>query len=249
MLFQSAFAMAQAARFQTGWNVDKSLLNKAATVRSYTLDQWQMIPADAGIKMPTVCEEGMAYNQTLVDRIEDGDVLKGYWQSERYFISIKDEIYQRFKPRKEPDIRQVAGVVSVAVHVRRGDYLIEPHKSFHGNLSWEAYYKPAMDYMRERFADPYFFIFTDDPTWVRENWYTDFSLGRQIVMDPGPEAQDIWLMANCNHAIIANSSFSWWGAYLGEQFNKSRIVIGPKQWFDKGPKDTQDIMPERWRKI
>lgn len=249
-MFQYAFGLACARRLGTAVALDPSMLT--APNRGFALGQWSMQLNLAKPRVATVIENGMRYNRLLAYGVKDNDVLQGYWQSEKYFIDIADELRRgAFVPIKSFDhvlLDQIRQTNSVAVHVRRGDYLIEPHKSFHGNLNRENYYKPAMDRMRGFLQDPHFFIFTDDPEWVKENWYTDFSLGRWVVVEPGRESEDIYLMSKCKHAIIANSSFSWWGAWLGDY--PGRTVIAPQKWFsDEAGEDYSDIVPDRWIKI
>jgi hypothetical protein len=249
-LHQLAFGLAQARRLNTQLQLD---ISRLGGYRLYTLDQWDKPGCWVTTpwkSQPTVREASLSYNKTLVDSIKDGDILEGYWQTEKYTTNILSDL-MNLRPRVTnyiSDYQIFKAKNSVAVHVRRGDYLTEPHKSFHGNLGRE-YYKIAMDYVRERVEDPTFFIFTDDPDWVRESWYTDFSLGREAVLDPGVEAADIFSMSLCEHAIIANSSFSWWGAWLGGP-RAGRIVIAPKNWFAPAAnQDDRDIVPERWVRL
>jgi hypothetical protein len=247
-MFQYAFGLAQARRFNTTVALDPTLLTRPN--RGFVLGQWSM---DLSINKaePTLVETNMRYDPYLEFSVKNNDVLQGYWQSEHYFSNVYDELRQRafvpFKPFSHALEQEISEVNSVAVHVRRGDYLIEPHKSFHGNLEWASYYKPAMDKLRALTTRPMFYIFTDDPEWVRTNWYTDFSLGEQTIVPQGRESEDIFLMSRCKHAVIANSSFSWWGAWLGD--TEYRVVIAPRQWFQDSNTDYSTIVPERWFRI
>jgi hypothetical protein len=247
-MFQYAFGLAQARRLWVGLQLDTTVLGGH---RPYQLQQWGIdVPLVERIT-PTIREQGMPYNPKLVEQIKNGDCLEGYWQSEKYFESIRINLRTVFSPKDGPSIRaealysDITKPNSVAVHIRRGDYLLEPHKSFHGVLGWE-YYKAGMNYIRERVENPKFFFFSDEPEWVREHFYTDFSLGEQIVVESGLEAEDIYMMALCSHSIIANSSFSWWGGWLGN--NQDRIVIAPKKWFNTDI-DTSDLIPDRWVRL
>jgi len=129
------------------------------------------------------------------------------------------------------------------VHILRGDYLIEPYHSFHGVLPI-SYYKSAMAYVREHTRTPKFFIFSDDLAWARAN----FTESDVSIVDVNLEAHAIHLMSLCPHSIIANSSFGWWGAWLGHG-KENGIHIAPKQWFSQSKEDIQDIVPEFWETI
>jgi hypothetical protein len=131
---------------------------------------------------------------------------------------------------------------AVCVHVRRGDYLKAPHFEHHGLCSAE-YYRRAMQDMRERTANPAFFVFSDDWAWAREH----LSGGDAVVVNAnGPEAgqDELRLMAACRHHILANSSLSWWAAWLAA--GDGQIVIAPKPWFNTNA-DTPDLLPPAWR--
>jgi hypothetical protein len=145
------------------------------------------------------------------------------------------------------------GERSTFLHVRKTDYLEkgDPHTSL-----GKDYYAAAIAKVREKCKDAKFFVFSDDPGWCRKE-FPDFQVvdhnkpgGRYFGSDmPGKEHEDIWLMSLCRHGVIANSSFSWWGAWLGDE-QEDRVVVAPRQWF--GPKlahlDTKDLVPERWTK-
>lgn len=167
-------------------------------------------------------------------------VLNGYFQSEKYFSDYKKEIIDLFDMSENQLISDYLigfkkmNVPVTAVHIRRGDYLKNPE--FHPVCSIE-YYKKAMEEMGES----NFIFISDDIEWVKENfkghniWYSNFT----------DEISDFKLMALCDNNIIANSSFSWWAAYLNKNPNKK--VIAPKKWFGpKGPQDTNDIIPSDW---
>jgi hypothetical protein len=136
---------------------------------------------------------------------------------------------------------------SVSLHIRRGDYLSDKNaKEFHGTLPLDYYYK-AMAQLNLLYKDLKVFIFSDDMDWVKANLkltnecvYVDFNTGENSVFD-------MYLMSQCKHNIIANSSFSWWGAWLNQ--NSSKIVIAPQLWFADKSLNTKDLIPNSWLKM
>lgn len=239
-LFQLAFGLAQAKRLGVKLQLNTS---KLGGHRVYNLDQWQIQTPVVPYQIdPTVREQGMPYNPTLADSIKNGDVIQGYWQTEKYFESVEAELLA-LRPRVTANalLENIFNIMQpVAVHVRRGDYMREPHASFHGNLGMD-YYREGMKYIYDRVRHAKFFIFSDDPQWARENF------DGCTIVEPSEEASDIQAMSFCKGGIItANSSFSWWGAWLGK---KDRIVVAPKNWFQSKDEDARDIVPERWVRI
>jgi hypothetical protein len=173
------------------------------------------------------------YNEDLL--------IEGYFQSERYFSDFKEEIVDLFNI--SDDYSDIVKSVfdfnrpTTSVHVRRGDYLINPN--IHPTCDLD-YYKKAMD----MFPDNDFIFISDDIKWVKENF-----VGENIKYSPfNDEIVDLKLMTMCDNNIIANSTFSWWGAYLNK--NKNKIIVAPKNWFGpNGPSEQFDIVPEEWIKI
>ena len=184
-----------------------------------------------------ISERGLPYDPH--PEIEDPSVQNGYWQCEKYFTHIAGELKKEFTLRDTPSAsaQQCAKKIaeapnSIMVHARRGDYLTWA-KERHGVLPTEYYTQAA-----KHFTDPHFFLFSDDPSYTISLPHTRISCLPH---------EDLWLMSLCKHAVIANSSFSWWGAWLGA--DTTGIVIAPKQWFTKGNEDARDIVPSRWIKI
>ncbi|MEG9320819.1 alpha-1,2-fucosyltransferase [Fusobacterium varium] len=175
----------------------------------------------------------------------------GYWQSEKFFQDIKEEIYLEFKfPPITEDKNlyiknEIEKVESISIHVRRGDYI--GNKVLDGLAPLE-YYERALRYIKVKIKNPVFFIFSDDIEWCKENLKINFPT-YYINWNKGEESfRDMQLMSLCKHNIIPNSSFSWWGAWLNN--NPNKIVIAPEIWFRKetGYK-YKDIVPETWIKI
>lgn len=187
-------------------------------------------------------------------QVPDDVYLDGYWQTEKYFNDIEDIIRREITLREEPDpINQaMAGQIqagpSVSLHVRRGDYVSNPAtQQFHGNCSID-YYNRAIAMMTEFLDDPTFFIFSDDLIWAEEN--LEIPGEKTFVAHNGPEKEycDLWLMSLCDAHIIANSSFSWWGAWL-HRSSADHHVIAPETWIQSGSIDTRDIIPDTWIRI
>jgi Glycosyl transferase family 11 len=179
--------------------------------------------------------------------------LEGYWQSEKYFIEIAESLRQDFSLRERPDSanEDVAARIScanaVSLHVRRGDYVTNAHTaSYHGICSLE-YYAAAIDFVAGRVADPHFFVFSDDLPWAYENLRLAYPSTLVDCNGPDKGVWDMALMKQCKHHIIANSSFSWWGAWLNP--NPNKVVVAPLKWFNKPEIDTSDLIPESWIRI
>ena len=175
---------------------------------------------------------------------------EGYWQSPLYFDEIEQEIKKMFifpKPiggnKKIEEIMKT--VNSVSIHVRRGDYLNA--KSFMGICELD-YYEKAIEYINSEIKDPYFFIFSNDIKWCEENLRQFLKTDKLMFIsnNVGKESYwDMYLMSCCNNMILANSSFSWWAAYLNK--NKEAKVLAPKKWVNRDY-ETQ-IHLDSWKKI
>ena len=190
--------------------------------------------------------------QTL--NIKDNSYLEGHWwQSEKYFKDIRQQILGDFTLSKDlsTDSEKIAESIKltqspVSLHIRRGDYANDPTTLAYHGLAPIEYYKKAISVIQEKRDHPIFYIFSDDIEWVKENF--PLPALSQIVSDKNiPEYEELALMTLCKDHIIANSSFSWWGAWLGQ--DKNKIVIAPSQWITDKDIDTNDIYPEEWIRI
>ena len=178
--------------------------------------------------------------------------LVGYWQSERYFIDVADKIRADFT-LSEPlcgtnaELLQLADSVgSVGVHVRRGDFAsLNNAAKVHGLCSVD-YYRRAIDLVRGRCRECHFLVFSDDPQWARAELQLESSAIFVTGNAEKPE-QDLALMSACKHHIIANSSFSWWAAWLG--YSPDQIVIAPSPWYASPKLDARDLAISRWQYI
>ena len=135
---------------------------------------------------------------------------------------------------------------TVSVHIRRGDYLLPENQALFGNICTYEYYEKAIRYMRENVPNIRFVFFTNDSEWVKENFnMSDGFFANDYYEQEMPDYYDMYMMSQCKHHIIANSTFSWWGAYLGK--NKDKIVIAPSKWMNG--KETRDIYQSDWIKL
>lgn len=186
------------------------------------------------------------------DRFPKSCHLVGYWQSEKYFENMIPQIRKTFRfeesklnePTRKLAQDLVRIPVSASVHIRRGDYLAPNYFANYGNICTEEYYRRALEYIKKQWADVRFYIFTDDVEWAKECFKTESC----VIVDwnTGSESwQDMYLMSLCTHHIIANSSFSWWGAWLDP--NPDKIVIAPARWINT--QEAPQATPESWLRI
>lgn len=180
--------------------------------------------------------------------------LNGYWQSEKYFNSFKDKLIASIsliEPLSEHakafDAR-ISSSKSVSIHIRRGDFVsLKSANHFHGYLEID-HYKQAIEIIKSKVENPSFFIFSDDIEWCKTNF--DFISPKEFVEGKllGISThEELILMSHCKHNIIANSSFSWWAAWLNQYQDK--VVVAPKNWFADKTINTNDLIPSNWIKI
>jgi Glycosyl transferase family 11 len=175
--------------------------------------------------------------------------LMGYWQSEQYFADIANIIREDFTfklPMSQQNAelaKQINQVNAVSLHIRRGDYANNPETMATYGLCSLDYYKEAIRYIVERVNAPHFFIFSDDINWVKNNLKIDYPY-QYVDHNHGTESyNDMRLMSLCKHHIIANSSFSWWGAWLNR--NPEKLVVAPQKWF-ANELNVDDLFPRGW---
>ncbi len=177
-------------------------------------------------------------------------IITGFWQSEEYFKGVKEQVRMLYNKERVLDpanreiLRRIKFSNSISMHIRRGDYTWSDVSAIFGGICTADYYKKAMSYFRSEYTDSKFYIFTNDPEWARQN-YTEEDC---CIVDSNHEEQgylDLYLMSFCKHHIIANSSFSWWGAWLGR--NKEKQVIAPQRWTNS--KEDNRIFCEGWIRI
>jgi hypothetical protein len=210
----------------------------------------RLFPSLAQGPGPIVRERAFSFDPSMLE-LRDGVYLEGYWQSERYFDAVADRLRVEFVPRMPLEGRaalladEMRSGDSVSLHVRRGDYVSEPPVSQVHLVCDPDYYARCVRHMSERFDDARYYVFSDEPGWARDN--LRLPRGTTIVADRccATAVHEMWLMAQCRHHVIANSSFSWWGAWLDSR--PSKVVLMPRRWFrDREPECTTDIRPSGW---
>ena len=181
----------------------------------------------------------------------DSVYLDGYWQCERYFKDIQKRILEDFTfPGRLSDksselLEKIEHTESVSLHVRRGDYLNEATYKIYGNICTVEYYRNAILEMTALCKKPEFYLFSNDPEWAEE---TFGEMERMRIVKPGeerPDYEDMFLMSRCKHNVIANSSFSWWAAWLNQNANKK--VLAPEKWFNNHL--VTDVICDDWIRI
>lgn len=197
----------------------------------------------SGRKSRQYTEASLGYDEEVLKK--DSAYLCGCFQSEKYFKDIEKEVRETFRFRSvripeeiEGQIweydEQIAETVSVSIHIRRGDYL--QAEDVYGGICTDAYYNKAIEYMAEKYQEVHFFVFTNDTFWAdkwceakaKENEKLNFTVIEGTEETTG--YIDLMLMSRCRHHIIANSSFSWWGAWLNDTSEK--CVVAPVKWLN-----------------
>jgi len=275
-LFQYAASRALAIKHSTNLVLNLSLLNRSnisVTPRSYELGNFSVI-CDVElisrfsfwerIKKYTFFlgklnvwklyqETSPSYDPRLLQQ-PDGVTLFGYWQSYIYFSDISKQLVcelQHSKPLSQKSnevLDKIESSQAVAIHIRRGDYVSNSEtSSFHGVMPL-SYYKHSIEFVLTKFPDATFFIFSDDKDWCRSN----LKLEKSYFVDHN-ETENSWedfiLMSKCRHHIIANSSFSWWAAWIADNYQEAagHLVIAPKNWFKKVQEiHIADRFPPHW---
>lgn len=197
-------------------------------------------------------EKGLEHKATFP---ENARLFDGYWQSYKYIDAVENELRQKFV-FNDPELSQLndyAEIVdssSVSVHIRKGDYLQGKNALIYEACPLE-YYSKGMAEITKNVISPVFFVFSNDLNWARENLIVSDAITIRFVDNSNyidPAIADLFLMSKCKHNIIANSTFSWWGAWLNSHTNK--IIIAPAKWYVGDlNKVTIDLIPENWMRL
>ena len=135
----------------------------------------------------------------------------------------------------------------MSLHVRRTDYVQNALTNKIHGVCDQDYYASCVRYIGDQVSNPHFFIFSDEPQWAKDNLMFDFPMTVVDCNDASRNYEDLRLMSTCKHNIIANSSFSWWGAWLNS--NPNKIICAPKQWFTDSTRNTKDLIPSNWIRL
>ena len=199
-----------------------------------------------------VMERHFHFDPALL-KINHGVYLDGYWQSEKYFLDIEEVVRKELSVKTPPDswneqmMERIRNEAAVSLHIRRADYVTNSHTlTVHGCCSLD-YYHHAVNLVAEKVESPHFFVFSDDPAWAKSNLQLSFPATFVEHNGPDKNYEDLRLMSLCRHNILANSTFSWWGALLNAHPDK--MVIAPQKWFNTDKMDPRDLVPQGWIKI
>ncbi|MFY0693321.1 MAG: alpha-1,2-fucosyltransferase [Paracoccaceae bacterium] len=198
-------------------------------------------------------ENGLGLNAEILG-IGDGHYLHGYFQTEKYFADVAQALRRELRIITPPSDENRAAMElirsgpSVSVHLRRGDYVTsQKGAATHGTCD-AAYYTRALAHIAQASQSaPRAFVFSDDPDWARDN--LELGVETHVFGQNGPEQhyEDLRLMSACEHNVIANSTFSWWGAWLNG--SETGLVVAPKNWYANPKLQNPDIIPERWIRL
>lgn len=278
-MFQYAAGKALAERLNTSLNVDLYALNKKtkATSRYFELDVFgfdgaivSTVKGKLFIKARPLIQRFRSFFRSLgfysdtmailyqptIEKVRGNVYLSGYFQNEKYFEAYEAVIRRDFtfsndlQGQNKILAEQIQSEQSVAVHIRRGDYISNQHASSNFVTCDKAYYDNAIAHIKLQVENPVFYIFAEDFEWVKENISFADSVVHYVDWNRGDDSYiDMQLMSLCKHNVIANSSFSWWGAWLNT--NPDKIVLAPKRWFQDDWKNDllDDFYPQGWTKI
>ena len=254
-MFQYAYAKALSL---DGYDVklDLSKIKKYKLHGGYQLDKYKIDLEIAGAVSILLGKIGMKKSKKEKNLLFDDNLkslkgneyVKGYFQTEKYFNEIRNTLLSEFVINQKTSLKtdEIAEQIkslknSCSLHIRRGDYISNKNtNSVHGTCDLE-YYKRAIDIMNSKHSKISFFIFSDDISWTKENLKIENAFYVDLKTIPH---EDMYLMSLCNHNITANSSFSWWGAWLNK--NETKTIIAPKKWFSN---KKNEIACENWIKI
>jgi hypothetical protein len=180
--------------------------------------------------------------------------LMGYWQSYKYFDSIKSILQSEISLKKPLDthylnyLNQIQATASAMVHIRRGDYVnLASAAKIHGFIGLE-YYREGMRLLLNKNPEIHFFVFSDDLKWAKQNLpHSERSTFIQSLGNSDAVIQELELMMHCQNHLIANSSLSWWAAWLSKQSNG--VILCPKKWTNDLSMNWDDLLPNTWQRI
>ena len=202
--------------------------------------------------IPSFREASFRYDPRI-EKVNPPVILDGYFQSEKYFLAYRSQMSAEFTVQHPPSLAasllldKIAAADAICLHIRRADYVSNPKaNAYHGTCSME-YYREGLEYVSKSLGKPHCFVFSDEPYWVRENFKSDLPTTIVDIHRPEQAHEDLRLMVACKHYVIANSSMSWWGAWLSA--NAGKKVVAPLRWFKNSANDTSDLIPSEWHRL
>ena len=211
----------------------------------------KMLKLFPGLNTSIFIEPGPEYIPVIPDQVI---LFDGYWQSYKYIQPVEQKLRDQFVFRDIPmvhenTLKDIEGSNSISLHIRRGDYLSGRMKRMYDTCSKE-YYSRAIEISSKSSTDWKVFVFSDDIKWSAE--FLNLKKDRVVYVDsreyPDPQCMDLYLMSKCKNNIIANSTFSWWAAWLNS--NPDKIVIAPSKWYRGKLNDfTNDLIPDKWIRV
>jgi hypothetical protein len=235
------------------FNIDLKIATEA-DIKLFNIDKSTKITRTLQRNLPFLysnlyaAESGSNYQQAFISYPKN-TYLEGFWQSEKYFKSISTILKAEFTLKASLSsenvkwMNEISNCESVSIHVRRGDYISNTGQQSH-HICEKAYYENALGLILKKHKDVQVFLFSDDLDWCKKNlilnvptFYVDSNQKQNFHVD-------LILMSHCKHNIIANSSYSWWAAWLNQ--NTEKVVIAPKKWFANAALNNKDLLPTEW---
>ena len=251
-MFQYAFGRALSLRYDTPLILDINSFNVERTYPyPYVLDKFKIVNANLKPEGNTRKEHWPGFDGDLLLPFDESMMFEGYFQDENYFKQCRNVLLEEltlemnFMDRNLLAMeRMIQGRVSIFIHVRRGERKEGVGKKNQGLVSMD-YYLKAINMMKQWFKEPRFIFFTDDYEWTAAN----FNEKDSIIIGPKDfvDYHSMYLMSKCDHAIIPNSAFSWWGAWLMR--NPYKIIIAPKSWTPDPSRSNVNIVPSSWIRV
>lgn len=225
-------------------------------LHAYSLNHYNIIENFASsedmVELKYVREKYLHFDPEIL-HLPDGIYLQGYWPTEKYFTGIADIIHRELTVKLQQSGRdkeiadQITSCNSVSIHIRRADYLPNTYAEQLLEPCSMEYYSCSLEHIVGCVEKPHFFVFSDDKAWARGNFKLPYPITFVDHNGPDKNYEDMRLMSLCKHNIIANSSFSWWGAWLND--NPDKIVFAPNRWFtEKAWNSSRDMIPDSWNK-